>query len=58
MIAKSWSTEGLKITDKLVDGVKIKVYADRPHSLREVLRNAVDKYLDKVAFIYQDEPLT
>jgi len=58
MKAKSWPTAGLNITEKIIDGVPIQVYADRPLSLREVLRSAVSKAPNKVALIYQNQQLT
>jgi long-chain acyl-CoA synthetase len=58
MKVKSWPTKGLNLTEKTIDGIKIQVYADRPHSLREVLRRAVAKSPQKVAFIYQDQHVT
>lgn len=58
MKARPWPTEGLNITEKIIGGVAIKVYADRPHSLREVLQHAVSTSPEKVAFIYQDQQIT
>jgi len=58
MRARRWPTTGLNITEKVIDGVPIKVYADRPLSLREVLRNAVSASPEKVALIYQDQRIT
>lgn len=53
MLAKSWPTEGLKLTEKIIDGIPINVYADRLPSLREVLRRAVSTSPRKTALIYQ-----
>ncbi len=53
MRAKAWPTEGLKITEKIIDGIPIKVHADRPRSLREILGKAVGTSPEKIALIYQ-----
>jgi long-chain acyl-CoA synthetase len=58
MLAKSWPTEGLNITEKIIDGIPIKVYADRLPSLREVLRRAVSTSPEKTALIYQGHNMT
>ncbi len=58
MKAKSWPTEGLNITEKLVDGIPIKVYGDRLTSLRDVLRRAVATSPVKTALIYQGYGMT
>ena len=55
MRAKAWLTEGLKITEKIIDGIPIKVHADRPRSLREILSKAVGASPGKIALIYQDQ---
>lgn len=51
MRAKAWPTEGLKITEKIIDGIPIKVHADRPRSLREILGKAVGPSPEKIALI-------
>ena len=58
MRAQAWPTEGLDITEKVIDGVPIKVHADRPRSLRQVLRKAVSIAPGKVALVYRDERVT
>lgn len=58
MRAKAWPTEGLKIAEKVIDGSPIKVHADRPRSLREIVRNADAASPEKVALIYQDQKVT
>ena len=58
MRAKAWPTEGLKITEKIIDGIPIKVRADRPRSLREILGKAVGTSPEKIALIYQDQRIT
>jgi long-chain acyl-CoA synthetase len=58
MNAKAWPTEGLHITEKIIDGIPVKVYADRLFSLREVLRRAVSTSPDKTALIYQGFEMT
>jgi long-chain acyl-CoA synthetase len=58
MNAKAWPTEGLNLTEKIIDGIPIKVYADRLPSLREVLRRAVSTSPEKTALIYQGYEMT
>ena len=58
MLAKSWPTEGFNITEKIIDGIPIKVYADRLLSLREVLRRAVSSAPEKTALVYQGYKMT
>ncbi|MCB2192591.1 MAG: long-chain-fatty-acid--CoA ligase [Deltaproteobacteria bacterium] len=58
MRPNSWPEEGLNIVEKLVDGVKIKVYGDRPPNLRELLRKTTDEYYDKEAVVYQGQRIT
>lgn len=57
--SKLWPPEVTKgITKQLVHGVENYVYEDRPANLDEVLRNAVAKYPDKVALIFEDREVT
>ena len=49
---------GAEHHQKSLDGIPIKVYADRPQSLRQVLRDAVSISPEKVALIYQDQQVT
>jgi long-chain acyl-CoA synthetase len=58
MLVKSWPAEGLNITEKIIDGIPIKVYADRLYSLREVLRRAVITAPEKTALIFQGYEVT
>lgn len=58
MNGKSWPTEGLNITEKIIDRIPIKVYADRLLSLREILDRAVSTYPEMTALIYQGYEMT
>jgi long-chain acyl-CoA synthetase len=58
MIVKGWPTTGLNITEKIIDGIPIKVYADRLPSLREVLQRAVSTAPDKTALSFQGYNMT
>ncbi len=58
MQVKSWPSAKHPVTEKQVDGYPVKVYQDRPYSLREILQNTARRSPDKVAFIFEDQQLT
>ena len=58
MRPKSWPSERHPVTEKQVDGHPVRVYQDRPYSLREILQNTTRRSPDKVALIFEDQQLT
>jgi len=58
MKVKAWSTENIKISEKIIDGTPIKVFDDRPRSLGEVLSTTAARYPDNEAIVYLNERLT
>jgi acyl-CoA synthetase (AMP-forming)/AMP-acid ligase II len=58
MKAKKWPVAGMDIDEKSVDGVLIKVFASRPHSLHTLLQETVSAYPEKEALVCGDERLT
>lgn len=53
-----WSEEALEITTKHVDGRIIRVFANHPISLGEMLKRSVERYPDKNALIYNQTSVT
>jgi acyl-CoA synthetase (AMP-forming)/AMP-acid ligase II len=58
MKVKAWPLTEHRIVEKNVDGVDIKVFADRPLSLKDLLEKSVLQFPDKDALIYQDKRLS
>ncbi len=58
MRVKSWPSEKHPVIEKQVDGHAVRVYEDRPCSLREILQNTTRRSPDKVALVFEDQQLT
>jgi long-chain acyl-CoA synthetase len=58
MWVKDWPAEGMDIEEATIGGVRMRINADRPRSLREVLRKVSALYPDKEAVIYEELRLT
>ncbi|WP_051330952.1 class I adenylate-forming enzyme family protein [Aneurinibacillus terranovensis] len=46
------------VTEEVINGVKLKVYKDRPKTLIETFENSAALYPDKVALVHGDDRLT
>jgi acyl-CoA synthetase (AMP-forming)/AMP-acid ligase II len=53
-----WDEAMLAVTTKQVDGTRIRVFADRPQSLGEMLKNAVARFPRKAALICNQTTVT
>ncbi|BCJ85477.1 class I adenylate-forming enzyme family protein [Effusibacillus dendaii] len=47
-----------QIAEETVNGVRLKVYKNRPHTLCETLKNSARRFPDKIALVHGDQRIT